>query len=302
MTSDLNKENNTVRIIRHVTMVGFWINAFLVIIKLFFGYWGDSDALVADGYHSISDFVTDLIVIVFAGKAYKKADKDHPYGHGKYETFASFVIGLILFLVALFLLYEGVQRVIEACRGLVLPRPDVWTIIVAIVSIGAKEWCYRYTYKKGEKIDSSSLKANAAHHRSDAISSIATLIGVSIAFALGAKWRICDPIASIVISLLIGISAYKTIKPAFDELLEISLPESMMNKIEVLVSRVPGVKNVHNLRTRRNGHSIIVEMNVHVDPDIKVSEAHHIASEAEKVLMDNLGKNAIIYIHVEPEE
>ncbi|MDE6297534.1 MAG: cation diffusion facilitator family transporter, partial [Muribaculaceae bacterium] len=286
----------------HVTMVGVWINAFLVVIKLFFGYWGDSDALVADGYHSISDFVTDLIVIVFAGKAYKKADKEHPYGHGKYETFASLIIGIILFLVAVFLLYEGVERVIEAANGLVLPRPDVWTIVVAFLSIAAKEWCYRYTYREGKRIDSSSLKANAAHHRSDAISSVATLIGVSIAFALGAKWRICDPIASIVISLLIGYSAYKTIKPAFDELLEISLPESIMNEIELLVSRVPGVKNVHNLRTRRNGHSIIVEMNIHVDPNIKVSEAHHIATEAEKVLTESLGSHAIIYIHVEPEE
>ncbi|MDE5790071.1 MAG: cation diffusion facilitator family transporter [Muribaculaceae bacterium] len=290
-----------VRKIRYVTMVGFWVNAVLVILKLFFGYWGHSDALVADGYHSISDFVTDLIVILFASTAYKRADKDHPYGHGKYETLASLIIGVILFGVALFILIEGVDRIISAIKGMVLPRPDVWTIIVALFSILAKEGCYRYTVKEGKAIGSSSLMANAEHHRSDAISSVATLIGVGIAFAFGASWRILDPIASVIISFMIGISAFKIAKPAINELLEIALPENEMREITEIVKNVDGVKKIHNLRGRKNGHSTIIEMNIHVDPNITVQAGHIIASNVEKDLRKALGKDLITYVHIEPD-
>lgn len=295
-------ENNIVKIIRHVTMVGFWINAVLVVLKLFFGYWGHSDALVADGYHSVSDFITDFIVIIFASTAYKSADKDHPYGHGKYETFASLVIGVILLLVALFLLYEGIDRIVYTLKGNILDRPDIWTIFVAIISILLKEGCYRYTKKEGMKIGSSSLMANAEHHRSDAISSIATLIGVGFAFALGAKWRILDPIASIVISAMIMLSAYKIAKPAINELLEISLPEDEMAEILKISNNVEGVKKIHNLRGRRNGHSTIIEMNVHVDPNITVEAGHIIASNIEKTLREEISRDMIIYIHIEPDK
>lgn len=304
-TKNLSNANNSKRevsIIRHVTMVGFWINAFLVVIKLFFGYWGHSDALVADGYHSVSDFVTDLIVIIFVGAAYKKADKEHPYGHGKYETFASLLIGVILFLVAIFLCVGGVETIIKAARGEILPRPDVWTIIVAIVSILAKEWCYRYTNRQGRKIGSSSLIANALHHRSDAYSSVATLIGVSLSFFLGAHWRILDPIASVVISIFIGISAWEIARPSIDELLEMSLPADQMAEIRKLVDSIPGVHKIHNLRARRNGHSYIVDLNIHVDPNITVREGHIISTDVEHLLEKEFGKDMIIYVHVEPDE
>lgn len=293
-------KTDIVKKIRYVTMVGFWVNALLVILKLFFGYWGHSDALVADGYHSISDFVTDLIVIVFASTAYKRADKDHPYGHGKYETLASLIIGVILFFVAVFILVEGTERIIGVIKGEVLPRPDFWTIIVAIFSILAKEGCYRYTMKEGKMLGSSSLMANAHHHRSDAISSVATLVGVGVAFAFGATWRILDPVASVIISIMIGISAYEIAKPAINELLEISLPENEMREIVEIAKSVDGVKKIHNVRARRNGHSIIVEMNIHVDPDITVQAGHIIASNVEKELHKKLGRDLITYIHIEP--
>ena len=297
----MNSRNpNIVKIIRQVTLVGFWINALLVVLKLFFGYWGHSDALVADGYHSISDFITDLIVIIFASTAYKKADKDHPYGHGKYETFASLIIGVILFLVAIFIFIEGLDRIIASINGQSLLRPDIWTIVVAIFSIFAKEGCYRYTMREGKRIDSSALKANAAHHRSDAISSVATLIGVSIAFIFGPTWRILDPITSVIISGMIGFSAYKIAKPAIDELLEVSLPEEELSEILKIVNREDGVKKIHNLRGRRNGHSTIIEMNIHVDPDITVQAGHIIASNVERALRKDLGDDVIIYIHIEP--
>lgn len=299
----IHKEDSSqiVAAIRHVTLVGFWINAVLVVIKLFFGYWGHSDALVADGYHSMSDFLTDFMVLFFVGIAYKKADKDHPYGHGKYETIISVAISFILMLVALGIGYQGVMSIFRVINGEILPRPDVWTIIVAAISILAKEYCYRYTVKVGNSLNSSSLIANAWHHRSDAISSIATLIGVTLSFALGAKWRILDPIASVLIGVFILISAVKLAKPSINELLEISMPENKLERIRAIIKSVPGVLRVHNLRSRYNGHSIIIDVNIHVDPDISVRSGHQIATRVENKLKTELGRDLIIYIHVEPE-
>ena len=297
----MNNADNTVRIIRHVTLVGFWINAALVALKLFIGYWGHSDALVADGYHSLSDFVTDFIVLWFVAVAYKKADRDHPYGHGKYETLASVLIGLILLMVAAFICVSGIMTVVDVVNGAVLPRPDVWTIVVAAVSIVAKELCYRYTARAADAIDSSSLKANAWHHRSDALTSIATVIGVSLAYGLGAPWRVLDPIVSVLISVFIAVSAVQIIRPSFRELLEGSLPEKQIRLIRDEIAAVPGVRRVHNLRSRRNGHSAIVDVNIHVDPDLTVREAHRIASAVERRLQTRFSRDLIIYVHVEPE-
>lgn len=293
--------NDTVKIIRKVTLVGFWINAALVALKLFFGYWGKSDALVADGYHSMSDFITDFIVIAFVTASYKKADSDHPYGHGKFETIATVLIGLILFGVGAFIGVEGVSTLVRYLKGETLARPDIWTLYVAIASIAMKEFCYRYTISYGRKLNSSSLVANAWHHRSDAISSIATLIGVSFAIFLGAKWRVMDPIASVAIAIMIAVSAIKIALPSLNELLEVSLPEETIKKIKESIKAVPGVLRVHNLRARKNGHSYIVDVNIHVSPDITVREGHEIATNVEKTLRKQLGPDIIIYVHTEPQ-
>lgn len=290
-----------IALIRHVTMVGFWINFVLIILKLFFGYWGHSDALVADGYHSVSDFVTDFIVLFCVGIAYKKADTNHPYGHGKYETIASVLIGVILFAVAVFIGYEGVITIIGSYHGVLIPKPDVWTIFVALISIVAKEYCYRYTIKVGTKLNSSSVIANAWHHRSDAFSSIATLIGVSLSFFLGENWRILDPIASVVIALFIAGSAISIIRPSLRELLEVSVSPELVERLQKTVYGVEGVSCMHNLRARRNGHLYVVDMNVHVDPNLSIAEAHHISDEIEKRIKKMLGGHSIIYVHVEPE-
>lgn len=294
--------NDEIKIIRKATLVGLWINVALVILKLFFGYWGKSDALVADGYHSLSDFVTDFIVIVFVATAYKKADREHPYGHGKFETIASVLISLILLLVGLTIGYEGVVTLLSGLRGEILPRPDIWTLYVAVFSIVAKEFCYRYNMRYARKLDSSALKANAWHHRSDAISSVATVIGVSFALFLGDKWRIMDPIASIAIAVMIAWSSVKIAMPSINELLEISLPARTIRKMYEIIRQVPGVLRVHNLKSRRNGHSYIVDVNIHVDPDITVREGHAIASRVERQLHKEFGSDMIIYVHTEPEE
>lgn len=288
--------------LRHVTLVGFWINAVLVLIKLFFGYWGHSDALVADGYHSFSDFLTDFMVLYFIGISFKKADSDHPYGHGKYESIGSLMIAVVLMIVAFGIGWGGVKTIVGAANGEAIPRPDVWTIVVAVVSILAKENCYQYTMKYARRYDSSSLRANAWHHRTDAISSIATLVGVTMAYALGDSWRIMDPIMSIIIGVFIAISAVQIARPCVSELLEASLPLPEVNKIHHIIRNVEGVRRVHNLRARSNGRALIVDVNIHVDPDITIREGHAIASDAENMLRHTYGPHIIIYMQVEPDE
>ncbi|MCM1440596.1 MAG: cation diffusion facilitator family transporter, partial [Roseburia sp.] len=239
-------------------------------------------------------------VIIFVGVAYKKADAEHPYGHGKYETIASVLIGLMLFIIALFIGYEAIELIKMCINGSQIPIPSWYTIIAALISILAKEFCYQYTYRIGKKIDSTILIANAWHHRSDAISSVATLIGVSGVWLLGKKWAILDPICALIISVFIAISAYKIAKPSLNELLEVSLPQKQKNKIFDIILKEDGVKKVHNLRTRRNGHSYIIDVNIHVDPDITVRAAHEIATNVENSLRKNFEKDCIIYVHVEP--
>lgn len=299
--SDNNISDATVLAkLRHVTYVGFWINAALVVLKLFFGYWGHSDALVADGYHSLSDFLTDFMVLYFIGISFKKADKDHPYGHGKFETIGSLLISIVLMIVAVVIGWEAISTIVSAADGKAIPRPDVWTIVIAAVSILAKEFCYQYTMRYARMYQSTMLKANAWHHRTDAISSVATLIGVSLAYALGDTWRIMDPITSLVIAMFIGFSAYKIAQPSVKELLEGSLPMHDVEKIHKIIKDVPGVKRVHNLRARHNGRWIIIDVNIHVDPDISIREGHAIATDAENQLRNAFGSETIIYIHVEP--
>ncbi len=294
--------NDTIKTIKKVTMTGVWINALLVIMKIFFGYWGNSDALVADGYHSMSDFITDVIVIVFVAASYKKADSGHPYGHGKFETIATVLIGLILFIVGAAIGYAGGIKLASALNGEILPQPDILTLYIAIVSIALKEFCYRYTLTYGKKLNSSALIANAWHHRSDAISSVATVVGVSFAIFLGMGWRIMDPIASILIAIMICVSAIKIAMPSVKELLEVSLPEEDVDKLRGIITSVPGVLKVHNLRARMNGHSCIVDVNIHINPDITVRAGHRIATEVEQKLKREFAPDIIIYVHIEPQD
>ncbi len=293
---------DTVRAVRRVTAVGIWINALLVAMKLFFGYTGHSDALVADGYHSMSDFATDIIVIAFVAASYKAADSRHPYGHGKFETIATVLIGLVLLGVGFFIGAEGVGTLMRTLRGEVLPRPETVTLYIAAASVALKEGCYRYTLHQGRRLDSSALIANAWHHRSDAVSSLATIVGVGFAIFLGAQWRVMDPVASILIAVMICVSAVKIMMPPINELLEASLPAATMQRMEEAIAQVPGVIRMHNLRARRNGHSTIVDVNIHVDPNITVQAGHAIATAVERKLEECIGRDVIIYVHVEPEK
>ena len=256
--------------------------------------------MVADAIHSLSDFITDIIVIVFVKISGKPEDEDHKYGHGKYETLATALIGIALFAAGIGLLVSGANKISEVIRGAVLHAPSMITLIVAAISIIAKEILYRYTVRVGKHHNSPALMANAWHHRSDAFSSIGTLIGIGGAIFLGEKWRILDPIAAIVVSVFIIKVAIEMIKPCIDELLERSLPAETEKQILEIIASFPEISSPHHLRTRRIGNNIAIEVHLRMDGKTTLENAHTIATNVEKRLKEVFGPDTHIGIHMEP--
>ena len=207
--------------------MGFFTNLILSAAKIIAGIWGRSSAMIADGIHSLSDFITDFIVIIFIKISSKNEDSDHPYGHGKFETFATMLISFALFVVAIGIFYSGSIKIYEVLNGEIIERPTYLALAMAAVSIIVKEGLYWYTITIGRNIDSPAVIANGWHHRSDAFSSIGTLIGISGAMFLGERWRVLDPITSLVVGIFIFGVAYKLARPSIQGLLEMSLPEEV---------------------------------------------------------------------------
>lgn len=292
--------NSREKTIYKVTLTGSAVNAILIVLKLVAGIVARSSALVADAIHSLSDFMTDVIVLVFVRIADKPRDKDHDYGHGKFETLGTMIIGLILIGVGIGLMINGIKLVIRSLGGEILPRPGMAALAIALISIISKEWLYRYTVSKGRQVNSPAVIANAWHHRSDAYSSVGTLAGIAGAMFLGEKWRLLDPVAAILVSLLIIKSGYDIMKPAIGELLEASLPEEQEKEICDIVTSTPGIDRLMSLRTRRIGNRIAIDIQVLMDGDLTLREAHDIVSDAENALKQHFGENSIVNIHMEP--
>lgn len=294
--SDIDREKKAAR----VTWVGFFTNLILSAAKIVAGVVGRSSAMVADGIHSLSDFVTDFIVIIFIKISSKNEDSDHPYGHGKFETFASMLISFALFIVAIGIFYSGSVKIYEVLNGRTIERPTYLALIMAAVSIVVKEGLYWYTIIIGRKIDSPAVIANGWHHRSDAFSSIGTLIGISGAMFLGERWRILDPITSVIVGIFIIGVAYKLARPSIQELLEMSLPQEIEQNIEQKIQATPGVITFHHLRTRKNGNAFIIDMHIKVDARSSIVEAHDIATHVENNLKAAFGKHTQVNVHIEP--
>ncbi|MDX9696584.1 MAG: cation diffusion facilitator family transporter [Bacteroidales bacterium] len=286
--------------INKVTIVGFFVNLVLTIAKVIAGIIGKSSAMVADGIHSLSDFATDIIVLVFVKYSSKDLDQDHKYGHGKFETFATMIIAFALLAVGIGIFWSGLNKVIAALNGEIIEQPGIIALFAALLSIISKEALYWYTVNTGKKVNSQAVIANAWHHRSDAFSSIGTALGISGAIFLGEKWRILDPIAGIIVSLFIIKVAWELAKPSIKELLESSLPEETENEISDLIKNVQGVKNFHKLKTRKIGNTYAIEAHVRVDKDLSVEASHNIASKIEKLLREKFGVQTHIGIHIEP--
>ena len=288
------------RKIYHVTFVGLVVNLVLSLLKLAAGIVGRSGAMVADAVHSFSDLATDVVVIAFARISAKPRDSGHDYGHGKYETLATIIISLALGVVGAGILLNSIEGIRVVVEGGSLPRPGAVALIAAVVSILAKEILYRYTVREGRALQSPSVVANAWHHRSDALSSLGTLAGIGCAYFLGAKWRIADPIAALIVAVFIFKIAFDLIRTGLSELLEESLPEDVEQEILAIVASNPEIREPHNLRTRRIGASIAIEVHVRVDGAMSVAHSHALTVDIEHRLRARFGAGTMIAIHVEP--
>ena len=286
--------------IYRVTLIGFAVNLLLAGIKLAAGILGRSGAMVADAVHSFSDMATDVVVIAFAKISAKPKDEGHDYGHGKYETLATIIISLALAAVGTGILVNSIGAIRVVVDGGLLPRPGTVALLAAAVSIVVKEILFRYTVREARRVSSPSMIANAWHHRSDALSSLGTLAGIGCAYFLGDKWRIADPIAALVVAVFIFKIAFDLIRTGLDELLERSLPEDVEEEILRVVAANPEVREPHNLRTRRIGASIAVEVHVRVDGAMSVCRSHELTEDIERRLRARFGEGTMIAIHVEP--
>ena len=286
--------------IRRITLWGLVVNVLLTVGKLLAGLLGRSAAMLADAAHSASDLATDAVVLGFVRVSGKPQDESHDYGHGKFETLAAAIVGLVLIGVAAGIFVDAAERIKAVVDGTGIPRPGVVALVAAAVSIVAKEILYRYTIAVARRVDSSMLRANAWHHRSDALSSVATLVGIAGARFLGEQWVILDPIAAIVVGALIVKVAVDMIRPNLDELLERSLPAEVEGEILSIVSSEEGVADPHNLRTRRVGPNIVVDIHIRLDGQMTVCESHEITRRIESRLRDRFGSGTIVTLHVEP--
>ena len=284
-----------------VTMVGGVVNVILLLFKFVSGILGHSAAMVADAVHSLSDFVTDVIVIVFVHISGKPKDKSHDYGHGKYETLAMTIIGLALLAVAIGIVYSGLMKIIDWMSGHELQAPGMLALWAALLSVVLKEGVYRYSMREARKLQSQAVEANAWHHRSDALSSIGTAMGIGGAIFLGQRWTVLDPIASVVVGLFIIKVAIFLLRDGIGDLMEQSLPDEVETEILQVAASVDSVCEPHDLRTRRIGNHYAIELHILMDGNITLCEAHDKASEVEDLLRQHYGNDTHIAVHVEPK-
>ena len=283
-----------------VTLVGGAVNVVLLVFKFVAGILGHSAAMVADAVHSLSDFVTDVIVLVFVRISSKPKDKSHDYGHGKYETLAMTIIGMALLAAAIGIIYGGAVKIADWLGGQQLEAPGMLALWAALLSIVLKEAVYRYSMVKARQLNSQAVEANAWHHRSDALSSVGTAIGIGGAIFLGQRWTVLDPVASVIVGAFIVKVAVELLRRGIGDLLEQSLPDEIESEILQLAATVEGIAEPHDLRTRRIGNHYAIELHILVDGDIPLREAHDRASEVEELLKSHYGEDTHVVVHVEP--
>lgn len=283
-----------------VTIWGGIINVVLLVVKFVAGIFGHSAAMIADAVHSLTDFATDVVVLIFVHLGNKPADRGHDYGHGKYETLATAIIGTSLLAVGVLIFCSGAGKTWRVIQGEMLPSPGKVALVAAVASIVLKEWAYRFTVKAGKRCQSEAVVANAWHHRSDALSSVGTMIGIGGAILLGNRWTVLDPLASIVVSVFIVRAAWQLMMESMRELTEASLSDEDEAVIMHIAASEPGVSEVHNLRTRRVGNRIAIEMHARMLGSTPLVEAHLHATAIEHRLKEHFGPDTLVSIHLEP--
>lgn len=283
-----------------MTLVGSAGNAALLTFKFIAGVMGNSSAMIADAVHSLSDFITDIVVVVFVGISAKPQDTSHDYGHGKFETIASFLIGLALVAAATGIVVTGALKLWAWWGGAELESPGWIALWAAVLSIVIKELLYQYTARRGRKLDSQVMIANAWHHRSDALSSVGAAVGIGLALWLGQHWAVFDPLASVVVGLMLLKVAYELLKTSINELTESSLPAETEQEIEQIILSFGDVRQPHNLRTRRIGNRIAIEAHVRMDGRLPLETVHERATTIERKLKERFGNNTHVTLHMEP--
>lgn len=286
--------------IARVTLTGSVVNLLLVCLKAVAGIAGHSAAMVSDAIHSLSDFITDIVVLVFVRISAQPQDEGHDYGHGKFETMATLLIGLALAAAAIGIVISGATKLARWLQGEDLPSPGKLALWAALISIGAKEALYQYTRIKGKNLNSPALEANAWHHRSDALSSVGAAIGIGGAIFLGNRWTVLDPLASIVVGLMLVKVAWDLLGPSFRELTDSSLPKDTEAEMLEIIRGIDGVQDPHNLRTRRVGNRLVAEVHIRLDGRQSLSEAHEKATEVERRIKARFGQQSHIVVHMEP--
>lgn len=292
----MNREKEIYRI----TLWGSVVNVLLTALKFAAGILGASAAMIADAVHSLSDLLTDFVVLLMVRVSSKPADRNHEYGHGKYETLATAIVALALLAAGGVLLAEGIEKILSSLRGETLPMPGRITLWAALISIAAKELIYQLTMRVSRRVQSTALEANAWHHRTDALSSVATSIGIGGALLFGGQWAILDPIAAVAVSIFILIAAAKLLLGAIQELLEKSLPEEVELQIRELVAEDKALSEMHKLRTRRVGNVYSIEMHLRMPGSVSLYEAHQHSMALEQRLRERFGESTMVTIHLEP--
>ena len=283
-----------------VTLLGSVGNLALLSFKFVAGIVAGSSAMVADAVHSLSDFLTDLIVLVFVRIGAKPQDDSHDYGHGKFETLATLFVALALVGAAIGIIVSGSLKIARWLKGETLEKPGMLAFWAALLSIVVKEIIFRITIAKGRALDSPAVIANAWHHRSDALSSVGAAIGIGGAILLGQRWAVLDPLASIVVGGMLVKVAWDLLKVSTGELTDSSLSAETEREIEDIIRSFPQVSEPHNLRTRRIGSRIAIEAHVRLDGEMSLNEAHDIVSAIEDRIRDRFGHGTIVTIHMEP--
>lgn len=295
---DKSRENA----ISSVTVAGALANLGLCVFKLVSGLVGKSSAMVADAVHSLSDLVSDIVVLVMVRISSKERDKSHDYGHGKFETLATVCVSLLLLLIGAKLMANGIKSISTVLAGGEIETPGRIAFWAAIVSIIVKEALFQWTNAVGRKVNSQAMIANAWHHRSDALSSIGAALGIGGAILLGGKWTVLDPIVGCIISIILIVVAVRMAMPAIAELTEASLPDDVESRITDIIRSVPEVHDVHNLKTRRTGPDIVIDVHFRVDAQMSVAYAHEITEKVEEALRKEFGEATQVSIHVEPNK
>lgn len=281
---------------RRITLWGMAINLLLAVIKIAGGFIGQSQALLADGIHSLSDLASDAMVLLAAKHAGEEADEDHPYGHARYETLATVALGLLLIVVAAGISYNAILRLQNPAE---IAIPALFTLLIAAISIISNEALYHATRSVALKIRSPLLEANAWHHRSDAISSIVVLVGISASFM---GYPLLDAIAAIVVALMIAQIGFKLSRQSVQELVDTALDPELVEQIKQTILAIEDVKQLHLLRTRRMGYNALIDVHIQVAPRLSVSDGHHIAEGVEKALSDKFEEINDITVHIDPED